>query len=60
MVEECGQLKAATTKHVEREQELVIENKTLSSRLERADEKIATLNASVVIEHEDGFNKALG
>lgn len=59
MIEEYDQLKVSVVKQVEREAELVAETKALQRRLERADEKISQLNASVVYEHEEGFNKAL-
>ncbi|KOM51767.1 hypothetical protein LR48_Vigan09g042600 [Vigna angularis] len=59
LVEECGQLKVAAIKHTEREKELSAENNALTSRLEQANEKIVELNVAVVVEHEEGFNKAL-
>lgn len=43
----------------EREQELTVEGKALTARLEQANERITALNTSVMIEHEEGFNKAL-
>ncbi|KOM55963.1 hypothetical protein LR48_Vigan10g185500 [Vigna angularis] len=44
---------------VEREQKLVAENKALSLWLERVDRRIVELNSSIIIEHEEGFNKGL-
>ncbi|KOM43530.1 hypothetical protein LR48_Vigan05g113400 [Vigna angularis] len=44
MVEEYGQLKVAPIGYNEREHELIIENKTLSGKLERENEKINRLN----------------
>ncbi|KOM57696.1 hypothetical protein LR48_Vigan11g072900 [Vigna angularis] len=55
LVKECGKLKVSATKQVEKEQELVAENATLLNKLQQANEKIASLIASVVFEHEEGF-----
>ncbi|KOM57381.1 hypothetical protein LR48_Vigan11g041400 [Vigna angularis] len=49
----------SATLQAEKEQELVVENMTFLGRLRWADDRIVTLNASIVFKHKEGFNKAL-
>ncbi|WVY93543.1 hypothetical protein V8G54_032631 [Vigna mungo] len=56
---ETGRLKVATTKQKEVERGLHEKNQALTDELAQANEKISKLNASVIVEHEEGFDKAL-
>ncbi|KOM52593.1 hypothetical protein LR48_Vigan09g125200 [Vigna angularis] len=57
--QEVGKLKVKVKRLGLREEELVDQNETLTTELLKANRTISTLNANVVIEHEEGFNKAM-
>ncbi|KOM38407.1 hypothetical protein LR48_Vigan03g178900 [Vigna angularis] len=56
---ECDQLKAKVSHLQSSEAELRKTNQLLSADLAKANNKVAELEATVVFEHEEGFNKAL-
>ncbi|KOM29512.1 hypothetical protein LR48_Vigan715s000200 [Vigna angularis] len=56
---ECDQLKAKVSRLQSSEAGLQKTNRLLSADLAKANEKVAELEATVVFEHEEGFNKAL-
>lgn len=57
--EECNQLKLSAIRQKEVECGLREKTAALTEELARVKEKIAELNASIVVEHEEGFYKAL-
>ncbi|KOM43727.1 hypothetical protein LR48_Vigan05g133200 [Vigna angularis] len=59
IIEEAGRLKVEVRRLGEKEEELQIQNDSLTAELVKANEAISTLNTNVQIEHEEGFTKAL-
>ncbi|KOM29680.1 hypothetical protein LR48_Vigan743s001300 [Vigna angularis] len=59
LMEECSQLKAKVSRQKSSENELLRSNRVLTDDLAKAKEKISELEAGIVFEHEEGFNKAL-
>lgn len=59
LIEECNQLKVVTVEEKEVERRLQARAVELHKDLKADQEKIATQNASIVTEHEEGFYKAL-
>ncbi|KOM45407.1 hypothetical protein LR48_Vigan06g071300 [Vigna angularis] len=59
IVEESGQLKVVISHQKKTEAELVQKNQALTDDLLKSQERISELDAGIVFEHEEGFNKAL-
>ncbi|KOM31999.1 hypothetical protein LR48_Vigan01g155500 [Vigna angularis] len=59
LMRECDQLKAKVSHLQSSEAELRKTNQLLSADLAKANDKVAELEATIVFEHEEGFNKAL-
>ncbi|KOM29430.1 hypothetical protein LR48_Vigan682s000400 [Vigna angularis] len=59
LLEECSQLKTKVTRQRSFEVGLLKANQALTDDLARARERISELEAGIVFEHEEGFNKAL-
>ncbi|KOM50621.1 hypothetical protein LR48_Vigan08g144800 [Vigna angularis] len=59
LAEEGRQLKAEVARLRDAEAEHIKANQALSLDVTKANEKIAELEATIVFEHEEGFNKAL-
>ncbi|KOM32027.1 hypothetical protein LR48_Vigan01g158300 [Vigna angularis] len=59
LLEECSQLKAKVSRQQNSEAGLHKANRALTNDLAKANERITELEATIVFEHEEGFNKAL-
>ncbi|KOM47183.1 hypothetical protein LR48_Vigan07g088700 [Vigna angularis] len=59
LMEECSQLKAKVSRQKNSKNGLLRLNRVLTDDLARAKEKISELEAGIVFEPEEGFNKAL-
>ncbi|KOM39947.1 hypothetical protein LR48_Vigan04g014500 [Vigna angularis] len=59
LLEECIQLKAKVSRQRSSENGFLRSNRALTDDLTKAREKISELEAGIVFEHEEGFNKAL-
>ncbi|KOM34862.1 hypothetical protein LR48_Vigan02g101200 [Vigna angularis] len=59
LLEECSQLKTKVSRQRSSQVGLLKTNQALTDDLTKARERIAELEAGIVFEHEEGFNKAL-